>query len=147
MDIPNNIENESKLDIFTRDELENAYSVNSEECNKKDFNYFYNEKIEDTVDDSYIYEEDKINLLKVCKDIIDKNYHQYPSPMDGILTKKLYYDCIKKMNKQDYINEKKKLEKLNPVEQELLKMKNANNYINNKKPENEIMDLNDFLQD
>jgi hypothetical protein len=147
MDIPNNIENESKLDIFTKEELENAYSVNSEDNKKKDFNEFYNEKIEDIVDDSYIYEEDKVNLLKVCKDIVDKNYHQYPYPMDGILTKNLYYDCIKRMDKQEYINEKLNLEKLNPVEKELLQIKNSNNYFNKKKPENEIMDLNEFLED
>lgn len=137
MDIPNNnIEEESKLDIFSREELENAYSVN----NKTDFNDFYNEKIVDIVDDSYIYDEDKVNLLNVCKDIVNKNYNQYPSPMDGILTKNLYYDCIKRMDKQEYINEKLNLEKLNPVEKELLKMKNANNYLINKKPENKVLE-------
>lgn len=148
MDIPNNIEEEAKLDIFSKYELENAYSVNSVDNKKKLIDFYNNDTItEDIIDDSYIYEEDKINLLKVCKDIINKNYNQYPSPMDSILTKKLYYDCIKKMDKQEYLNEKKNLEKLNPVEKELIKMKNANNYLNKKKPENEIMNLNEFLED
>lgn len=147
MDIPNNIENESKLDIFSKEELQNAYSVNDNKDNEKNFNEFYNDTTADMIDDSYIHEEDKINLLKVCKEIVDKNYSFYPSPMDGILTKNLYYGCIKKMDKQEYLNEKKNLDKLSIVEQEMMKIKNGNNYNYNNKTENDVMDLNDFLKD
>ena len=67
--------------------------------------------------------------------------------MDGILTKNLYYGCIKKMDKQEYLNEKKNLDKLSIVEQEMMKIKNGNNYNYNNKTENDVMDLNDFLKD
>ena len=145
MEIPKNIEEEAKLDIFSKEELESSYSINNVN-NKKDFNDFYNDTTEDNIDDSYIYEEDKANLLIACKKIVDTNYQQYPSPMDGIITKNLYYGCIKSLNKEEYLNEKKEIKKLNIVEQQLLKIKNNNKYIHNKK-ENEIMDINEFLQD
>jgi|TARA_B110000259_G_scaffold2824_1_gene3316 hypothetical protein len=145
MEIPKNIEEEAKLDIFSKEELESSYSINNVN-DTKDFNDFYNDTTEDNIDDSYIYEEDKANLLIACKNIVDKNYQQYPSPMDGIITKNLYYGCIKKLNKEEYLNEKKEIKKLNIVEQQLLKIKNNNKYIHNEK-ENEIMDINEFLQD
>ena len=127
MEIPKNIEEEAKLDIFSKEELESSYSINNVN-DTKDFNDFYNDTTEDNIDDSYIYEEDKANLLIACKNIVDKNYQQYPSPMDGIITKNLYYGCIKKLNKEEYLNEKKEIKKLNIVEQQLLKIKNNNKY-------------------
>tara|TARA_B110000285_G_C15024697_1_gene563507 strand:- start:618 stop:1058 length:441 start_codon:yes stop_codon:yes gene_type:complete len=146
MEIPINIEEEAKLDIFSKEELQNAYSVNDLD-DKKDFNDYYNDTTAENIDDSFIYDEDKINLLLVCKNIVSKNYGSYPSPMDAIITKNLYYGCIKKMNKDEYLNEKKNIKKLNIVEQQLLQMKSNNNYIHNEKIENEIMDLNEFLKD
>ena len=64
----------------------------------KDYDFQQNK-----VDDSYIYEIDIKNLIKYCKHIIDTSYAMYPEPMSTILMKKLYYDTIRGMNKDEYL--------------------------------------------
>ena len=47
--------------------------------------------------------------------------------MEEILVKKLYYDTIKNMNKEDYLEEKRNINKLSPIDKELQKIKDEAN--------------------
>ena len=66
-------------------------------------------------------------LIKECNFIIEKNYPQYPSIMSEILVKKMYYDTILNMNKEDYLEEKRQHKKLPIIERELEKINNKTN--------------------
>ena len=108
--------------IDYRDEFLNRY---------KDYNFEQNK-----VDDSYIYEIDRKNLIKYCKHIIDTSYNMYPEPMSSILIKKLYYDSVRGMNKDDYLKEKEDLANMDFFDREI-KLLNDNSdltkYLNNDK--------------
>jgi len=96
----------------------------------KDYNMETN-----TVDDSYIYEIDRTNLIKYCKHIIDTSYAMYPEPMSSILIKRMYYNTIRAMNKEEYLLEKKELSEMSLVDKELKLLnqnENLNNFLNNK---------------
>ncbi len=109
-------------DIDYRAEFLNKY---------KDYNFEQNK-----VDDSYIYEIDRKNLIKYCKNIIDTSYSMYPEPMSTILMKKLYYDTIRGMDKDEYLKEKEDLANMDFFDREL-KLLNDNEdltkYLNDKK--------------
>jgi hypothetical protein len=98
------------VNINYREELINKY---------KDYNFDF-----EKIDDSYIDLNDKKNLIKYCKDIIDKSYNQYPEPMHSILIKNLYYKTIKGMNKEEYLKEKAELENLDFIDKELKLLNN-----------------------
>ena len=74
------------------------------------------------IDDSFVEDEDKIKLIEAVKYIIERDYKVYPSPMNEILIEKMYYDCIKNMNKDDYLKEKEDLKSKSILEIELSKL-------------------------
>jgi len=74
------------------------------------------------IDDSFVEDEDKIKLIEAVKSIIERDYKVYPSPMNEILIEKMYYDCIKNMNKDDYLKEKEDLKSKSILEIELSKL-------------------------
>ncbi len=80
------------------------------------------------VDDSYVEEEDKRNLLKYSKEIVDLEYRAFPSPMYEILIEKIYKDTIRNMNKEDYLKEKEELKKKSFLEKEMDKIYNSNKF-------------------
>lgn len=137
-DIEQQMEKQELENIYNIDELDNAYkpdvNINHRELlfdtyKDKDFEEY--EGIDDYVDDI-----DKINLLKYCSNIVKKNYPQYPSPMDDILVKHIYYNTIKNMNKDEYLKEKENNDKLSIIDRELKRIKDENNlsiFINDKK--------------
>ena len=60
---------------------------------------------EEIIDDSFIQDEDKYNLIETAKYIVSIHYKQYPAVMSEILIKKIYNDCIKNLNKNEYLQE------------------------------------------
>tara|TARA_R110002012_G_scaffold316534_2_gene531618 strand:- start:137 stop:481 length:345 start_codon:yes stop_codon:yes gene_type:complete len=60
---------------------------------------------EEPVDDSFIQQEDKYNLIETAKYIVNTHYKQYPAMMSEILIKRIYNDCIKNLNKNEYLQE------------------------------------------
>ncbi len=74
------------------------------------------------IDDSFVEDEDKMKLIEAVKSIIERDYKVYPSPMNEILIEKMYYDCIKNMNKDDYLKEKEDLKSKSILEIELSKL-------------------------
>ena len=110
-----NVEYKPDPNIDYREEFLNKY---------KNYNFEENK-----VDDSYIELNDKKNLIRYCKDIVSTSYNMYPEPMATILTKKLYYDTIKGMDKEAYLKEKQELKELDFVDREL-KILNDNETLN-----------------
>lgn len=74
------------------------------------------------IDDSFVDDEDKIKLIEAVKYIVETEYKVYPSPMNQILIEKMYYNCIKNMNKDDYLKEKEDLKSKSILEIELSKL-------------------------
>jgi len=74
------------------------------------------------IDDSFVEDEDKIKLIEAVKYIVETEYKVYPSPMNQILIEKMYYNCIKNMNKDDYLKEKEDLKSKSILEIELSKL-------------------------
>jgi hypothetical protein len=117
-----NVEYRPNPNIDYREEFLNKY---------KNYNFEENK-----VDDSYIELNDKRNLIRYCKDIVSTSYNMYPEPMATILTKKLYYDTIKGMDKEAYLKEKQELKELDFVDRELKILNDndtLNKYLNDKK--------------
>ena len=110
-----NVEYRPDPNIDYREEFLNKY---------KNYNFEENK-----VDDSYVELNDKKNLIRYCKDIVSTSYNMYPEPMATILTKKLYYDTIKGMDKEAYLKEKQELKELDFVDREL-KILNDNDTLN-----------------
>ena len=77
---------------------------------------------DDIIDDSWVEDEDKINLINHCKETVNIHYSMYPSPMNEILIKKIYYDTIKNMNQDDYFREKAEVNQKSILEIELSKI-------------------------
>jgi hypothetical protein len=80
------------------------------------------------VDDSYIEDDDKINLLTYCKEIVDLEYKSFPSPMYEVLIEKIYKDTIKNMNKEEYLQEKINMKNKSVLELEMEKISNLNKF-------------------
>ena len=81
-------------------------------------NFVHDEK----VDDSFVENEDKINLFETARYIVNRDYKEYPSPMSEILIEKIYYNCIKKLDKEEYLKEKEELKTKSVFEKQLLKL-------------------------
>jgi hypothetical protein len=119
-----NIEYRPDPNIDYREEFFNKY---------KNYNFEENK-----IDDSYVQLNDKKNLIRYCKNIVDTSYNMYPEPMATILTKKLYYDVIKGMDKEQYLKEKEDLANMDFLDRELHLLSendSLNKYLNNKKEE------------
>ncbi len=80
------------------------------------------------VDDSYIEDDDKRNLLIYCKEVVDLEYKSYPSPMYEVLIEKIYKDTIKNMNKEEYLQEKINMKNKSVLELEMEKISNLNKF-------------------
>lgn len=123
------VEKKEKYQPFSQDELRDAEVVDQSIDYRKKLNEDYKDYIEPdyTGVDDYIEDCDKVALIKECNFIIEKNYPEYPSIMSEILVKKMYYDTILNMNKEDYLEEKRQLKKLPIIERELEKINNKTN--------------------
>jgi len=73
-------------------------------------------------DDSFIEEEDKINLAKAATFKYETEFKYYPYPMNEVIIEKIYYDCIRNVNKEDYLREKEEFKKKSIIEKQLLKL-------------------------
>jgi hypothetical protein len=51
--------------------------------------------------------------------MIDSKYNVYPEPMYTLLIKKLYYDTIKTMDKDQYLKEQEELNNMSFIEKEM----------------------------
>ena len=114
---------------FTQEELMNAekYDPNvdyRDQLLKKYENY----KVPDyTGLDDFVEDKDKIALIRYCNLIIKKNFPEYPAVMEEILVKKMYYDTILNMSKEDYLEEKRQQNNLSTIDKELQKIKDEDN--------------------
>lgn len=73
--------------------------------------------------DDFVEDSDKVSLIRFCNEMVEKDYGKYPEIMTDILVKKIYYDTIKNMDKEEYLKEKERDKELSLVEKELLKIK------------------------
>jgi|TARA_R100000482_G_scaffold112438_1_gene54965 hypothetical protein len=123
------IDNVEQLQPFTQEELMNAekYDPNIDyrkELLKKYENY---ELPDYTGLDDFVEEQDKVALIRYCNLIIKKNFPEYPSVMEELLVKKMYYDTITNMSKEDYLEEKRQQNNLSTIDKELQKIKDEDN--------------------
>jgi len=63
--------------------------------------------IENEPDDSYILKEDKLNLIKIIKNIYNNKFPWADEVLLRVLIKKHYNNVINNINKDEYINELK----------------------------------------
>lgn len=134
MEIENNDNNELEnnnetIQPYTIEELNNAEKNNPNIDYRKELFEKYKDFEEEDYNglDDFVEDADKIALIRYCNHIIKTNYKEYPSVMEEILIKKMYYDTIKNMNKEDYFEEKRQINKLSPLEKELQKIKDEDN--------------------
>ncbi len=73
--------------------------------------------------DDFVEDSDKVSLIRFCNEMVEKDYGKFPPVMTDILVKKIYYDTIKNMDKEEYFKEKERDKELSLVEKELLKIK------------------------
>tara|TARA_R110002020_G_scaffold94542_2_gene227388 strand:+ start:1711 stop:2211 length:501 start_codon:yes stop_codon:yes gene_type:complete len=73
-------------------------------------------------DDSFIEEEDKINLAKAATFKYETEFKSYPYPMNEVIIEKIYYECIRNLNKEDYLREKEEFKKKSIIEKQLMKL-------------------------
>ncbi len=73
--------------------------------------------------DSWVEDSDKIALIRFCSGLVEKEHSWAPPVMADLLTKKLYYDTITRMDRKEYELEKQRDKELSVVEKELMKIK------------------------
>ena len=73
--------------------------------------------------DDFLEETDKIGLIRFVNEMVEKDYSKYPPVMTDILVKKIYYNSVKNIDKEEYFKEKERDKELSTVEKELLKIK------------------------
>ncbi len=73
--------------------------------------------------DDFLEETDKIGLIRFVNEMVEKDYSKYPPVMTDILVKKIYYNSVKNIDKEEYLKEKERDKELSTVEKELLKIK------------------------
>jgi len=73
--------------------------------------------------DSWVEDSDKIALIRFCSGLVDKEHSWAPPVMADIITKKMYYDTITRMDRKEYELEKQRDKELSVVEKELMKIK------------------------
>ena len=73
--------------------------------------------------DSWVEDSDKIALIRFCSGLVEKEHSWAPPVMADILTKKMYYDTITRMDRKEYELEKQRDKELSVVEKELMKIK------------------------
>ncbi len=92
-----------------------------------DYNKLLEERVkhvkhEPLPDDSFIEEEDKINLAKAATFKYETEFKSYPYPMNEVIIEKIYYECIRNLNKEDYLREKEELKNKSVIEKQLMKL-------------------------
>lgn len=122
------MENNNTENPFTDEELINADKYDmSRDYRKELIEKYENYEPENYEgEDDWIEDKDKIALIRYCDLIVKKNYPQYPSPMDELMVKKMYYDIIRQMNKQDYLDEKEAEKTLSIFDKEIQRIKDEN---------------------
>jgi|TARA_B110000977_G_C10932049_1_gene437494 hypothetical protein len=122
------MENNNTENPFTDEELINAdkYDMNRDYRKELIEKYENYEPENYEGEDDWIEDKDKIALIRYCDLIVKKNYPQYPSPMDELMVKKMYYDIIRQMNKQDYLDEKEAEKTLSIFDKEIQRIKDEN---------------------
>ena len=75
-----------------------------ESCDDND-NHMLSESNDEDIDDSYIRQEDKKNLLITIKKIYETNMPWADQTLTKIMVKHHYKDCIKNMYKKAYLEE------------------------------------------
>ena len=73
--------------------------------------------------DSWVEDSDKIALIRFCSGLVEKEHSWAPPVMADIITKKMYYDTITRMDRKEYELEKQRDKELSVVEKELMKIK------------------------
>jgi len=73
--------------------------------------------------DSWVEDSDKIALIRFCSGLVEKEHSWAPPVMADIITKKMYYDTITRMDRKEYEREKQRDKELSVVEKELMKIK------------------------
>lgn len=73
--------------------------------------------------DSWVEDSDKIALIRFCSGLVEKEHSWAPPVMADIITKKMYYETIKNMDRKEYELEKQRDKELSVVEKELMKIK------------------------
>ncbi len=102
------------------DEVEN-YIIDTNKDYRDEFlkKYPADKILDEPVDDSYIELKHKKALFAYCKSMIDSKYNVYPEPMYTLLIKKLYYDTIKNMDKEQYLKEQETLNNMSFLDREM----------------------------
>ena len=102
------------------DEVEN-YIIDTNKDYRDEFlkKYPSDKILDEPVDDSYIELKHKKALFHCCKNMVDSKYNVYPEPMYTLLIKKLYYDTIKNMDKEQYLKEQEELNNMSFIEKEM----------------------------
>lgn len=115
-----------EIEDIKREREQSTISIQATDPNinyAKELQEKYEDFVHDAkIDDSFVEDEDKMKLIEAVKSIIERDYKVYPSPMNEILIEKMYYDCIKNMNKDDYLKEKEDLKSKSILEIELSKL-------------------------
>lgn len=121
------INKEKDLQPFTPYELNSADKYDPDIDYRQELIDRYKDSEENfEIDDSWVEDSDKISLIRFLNEIVNKNYQEYPSVMTEILAKKMYYDTVKNMNEEEYLEEKKRDNHLSVVDKELQKIKDEN---------------------
>jgi len=114
---------------FTEEELEKSNIIDASRDYRQELLDKYKDYEPEDYEgiDDFVEDEDKVALIRYCDHIIKINFKEYPSNMEEVLVKKMYYDVIKTMNKEDYLEEKRQINQLTPIEKELQKIKDEEN--------------------
>jgi len=73
--------------------------------------------------DDFIEDSDKVSLIRFVNEMVERDYSKFPSVMSDILVKKIYYQTIQNMDKEEYLKEKARDKELSVLDKELLKIK------------------------
>ena len=73
--------------------------------------------------DDFIEDSDKVSLIRFVNEMVERDYSKFPSVMSDILVKKIYYQTIQNMDKDEYLKEKARDKELSVLDKELLKIK------------------------
>ena len=121
------INKEKDLQPFTPYELNSADKYDPDIDYRQELIDRYKDSEENyEIDDSWVEDSDKISLIRFLNEIVIKNYQEYPSVMTEVISKKMYYDTINNINKEEYLEEKKRDNHLSVVDKELQKIKDEN---------------------
>ena len=79
-------------------------------------------KLDLLVDDSFVDDEDKKNLIEYAKFKCNTEFKFYPYPMNEAIIEKIYNDCIKNLDKEEYLKEKEEMKNKSILKKEIMKI-------------------------